>query len=130
MYEAALRYIKSCEEGALQSDLWKALNIDSRKCSRIVSKLLKENLIFREPESIKGIRTYRLHYVGVPSSNRFKSLLADNIFEPCAGCIKECAPEHCPELSEWIFRVVVSEKSSDVNLNQAAKKVSTSNLSQ
>jgi len=107
--EEALEYIKSCEDGVLQSDLWKVLEIDSRKCSRIVSKLLKLDLIKREPESINGIRTYRLLYAGATSPSRFKYLLADEIFEPCAGCIKECVPEHCPELSEWIFTVVLSE---------------------
>ena len=43
--EEALEYIKSRPDGALQSDLWKVLKIDSRKCSRIVAKLLKDNLI-------------------------------------------------------------------------------------
>jgi DNA-binding MarR family transcriptional regulator len=45
--EEALEYIKLHPEGALQSDLWKVLKIDSRKCSRIVAKLLKDNLISR-----------------------------------------------------------------------------------
>jgi len=58
--EQALDYIKSHSEGVLQSDLWKALKIDSRKCSRIVAKLLQDNLITREQESVNGIRTYRL----------------------------------------------------------------------
>ncbi len=58
--EEALEYIKSRPEGALQSDLWKVLQIDSRKCSRIVAKLLKDNIITREIESVDGIRTYRL----------------------------------------------------------------------
>lgn len=48
--EEALEYIKSRPEGALQSDLWKVLKIDSRKCSRIVAKLLQDNLITREVE--------------------------------------------------------------------------------
>ena len=58
--EEALEYIKSHPEGALQSDLWKVLKIDSRKCSRIVAKLLKDNIITRAVESVDGIRTYRL----------------------------------------------------------------------
>lgn len=127
MYEEALEYIKSCEDGVLQSDLWKALDIDSRKCSRIVSKLLKKNLIIREPISIHGVRTYRLVYAGVPRSNRFRSLLGGDIFEPCAGCIKECVPEHCPELSEWIFTIVISE--TDMDIDQVAKKVDAAKLS-
>ncbi|MDM7912979.1 MAG: Lrp/AsnC family transcriptional regulator [Methanotrichaceae archaeon] len=109
--EEALEYIKSHQEGVLQSDLWKALKIDSRKCSRIVAKLLKENLITREGESVEGIRTYRLYYADKSNSRRFKSLMAVEIFEPCAGCIEECVPEHCAKLSEWIFAIVMGDES-------------------
>ena len=105
--EEALDYIKSQPEGALQSDLWKALKIDSRKCSRIVAKLLKDNLITREIESVEGIRTYRLYCSSRPQSRRFDSLLALDAFEPCAGCIDECIPEHCSKLSGWIFSIVI-----------------------
>ncbi|HOV82497.1 MAG TPA: Lrp/AsnC family transcriptional regulator [Methanothrix sp.] len=106
--EEALEYIKSRPEGALQSDLWKALKIDSRKCSRIVAKLLKDNLITREVESVDGIRTYRLFCAPKPKERRFYPLLALDTFEPCAGCIDECIPEHCAKLSEWIFSIVMS----------------------
>jgi DNA-binding Lrp family transcriptional regulator len=105
--EEALDYIKLHPDGILQSDLWKALSIDSRKCSRIVAKLLKENLITREVESVDGIRTYRLFYAEKSRSRRFRPLLAVDVFEPCAGCIEECAPEHCAKLSEWIFAIVM-----------------------
>jgi Lrp/AsnC family transcriptional regulator, leucine-responsive regulatory protein len=103
----ALEFIKSQESGVLQSDLWKALNIDSRKCSRIVAKLMKDNLITRKQESIDGIRTYRLCYADRSKSKRFKSLMPVMMFEPCAGCIEECEPEHCAKLSEWIFSIVI-----------------------
>jgi hypothetical protein len=103
----ALDYIKSHPEGVLQSDLWKVLKIDSRKCSRIVAKLLKDKLITREVQSADGIRTYRLHYAEKISGRRFDPLLAVNSFEPCAGCIEECVPEHCGKLSEWIFSIVM-----------------------
>jgi len=122
MLEEALECIKASEDGVLQCDLWKRLDIDSRKCSRIVIKLMNEQLITREPESVKGARTYRLRCTKVPDSDRFKSLLADDIFEPCAGCISECVPEHCPELSEWIFTIIVS---GSADLDHSAKKVPT-----
>ncbi len=108
--EEALEYIKSHQEGVLQSDLWKALKIDSRKCSRIVAKLLKDNLVTREGESVDGIRTYRLYYADKGNSRRFRSLMAVEIFEPCAGCIEECVPEHCAKLSEWIFAIVIGSE--------------------
>jgi len=105
--EEALDYIKLHPEGVLQSNLWKVLKIDSRKCSRIVAKLLKENLITREVESGEGIRTYRLSPAEKSRSRRFKPLLAEDCFEPCAGCIEECVPKHCAKLSEWIFAIVM-----------------------
>jgi len=105
--EEALVYIKSHPEGVLQSDLWKVLKIDSRKCSRIVAKLLKDNLITREVESAEGIRTYRLNCTTKPRGRRFDPLLALDAFEPCAGCIDECIPEHCAKLSEWIFSIIM-----------------------
>jgi len=114
--EEALEYIKSHPEGVLQSDLWKALLIDSRKCSRIVAKLLKDNLISREIESQDGIRTYRLYYADRPTIRRFSPLLAVDIFEPCAGCIEECSPEHCAKLSEWIFAIVLGEPEDTLDL--------------
>lgn len=106
--EEALEYIRSHPEGALQSELWKALKIDSRKCSRIVAKLLKDRLITREVESADGIRTYRLFCTTRPKGRRFDPLIAVDAFEPCAGCIEECIPEHCANLSEWIFSIVMS----------------------
>jgi predicted transcriptional regulator len=118
--EEALEYIKSHQQGVLQSDLWKALSIDSRKCSRIVAKLLKDELITREMESVAGIRTYRLYYSPRSNSRRFESLIAINLFEPCAGCIEECMPRHCAKLSEWIFAIVIG--------NGEATRLSNSSL--
>ena len=115
--EEALEYIKSHPEGALQSDLWKSLKIDSRKCSRIVAKLLKDNIITREVESKDGIRTYRLFCSEKPQTKRFDPLLAVDAFEPCAGCIEECIPEHCASLSEWIFSIVMG-KDGDVSIEK------------
>jgi predicted transcriptional regulator len=115
----ALEFIKSHESGVLQSDLWKALKIDSRKCSRIVAKLLKEKLITRQLESTDGIRTYRLFYLDKSNSRRFKSLMPVQIFEPCAGCIEECEPEHCAKLSEWIFSIVIrAEGGTELEIGQ------------
>jgi DNA-binding Lrp family transcriptional regulator len=127
MTEQALEYIKAHKEGVLQSELWKILNIDSRKCSRIVSKLQSDKLITRELEIADGIRTYRLRIVSRSSDAcRFRPLLADEIFVPCAGCIDECIPEHCAKLSEWIFIVVLGEGTT---LDQDLKKVVAAKLS-
>jgi len=40
--EVMIELIKSNREGILQSDVRKSLGIDSKKCSRLVSKLMKK----------------------------------------------------------------------------------------
>ena len=58
--DSALLIIKSEDGGVLQSDLWKMLGIDSRKCSRMLCKLVNDGQIVRKWETVKGTRTYRL----------------------------------------------------------------------
>ena len=56
--EEAFKVIQSHRQGVLQSELWKVLNIDSRKCSRIVKRLLDAGLIERIEFRSDGIKTY------------------------------------------------------------------------
>lgn len=58
--DRALEFIGSKEEGLLQSELRKLLGIESSKCSKIVSKLMRSGLIKRKGVSKKGYRTYLL----------------------------------------------------------------------
>ncbi len=58
--EEALKVIQSHRQGVLQSELWKLLDIDSRKCSRIVKRLLDAGLIERIEFRSDGIKTYLL----------------------------------------------------------------------
>jgi hypothetical protein len=67
LQEAVLPYLEKqtidliLENGCfLQNDLWKELEIDSRKCSRVVQSLLSKELIAREEAVSNGARTYRL----------------------------------------------------------------------
>ena len=48
------------ENGIFQNHLWRKLQVDSRKCSRVVNRLLKEDLIARETAISNGARTYLL----------------------------------------------------------------------
>lgn len=106
--EKVIELIKSREEGILQKELWKLADIDRRKCSRIVDKLNKERKIIREPETSKGSRTYRIKFIEArPKKVRnFRLLLVGDMFSPCAGCNLECFPEHCPNLSDWVFYLI------------------------
>lgn len=58
--EEALKLIQSNPEGVLQSELWKLLNIDSRKCSRVVKKLVDSERIDRIEFKSNGVKTYLL----------------------------------------------------------------------
>ncbi len=108
--EKILKLIKSKKNGILQSELWKKAEIDRRKCSRIIEKLEKEGKIIRQPESDKGTRTYRISYVEKKEITRdFRLLIVGDIFDPCAGCVLECVPEHCIPLSDWVFCLVNDE---------------------
>lgn len=105
--EKILKLISSRREGILQSELWKAADVDSRKCSRIVGKLLEDGLINRESEVYNGARTFRIKYVGL-DRERYRYLLAGRMFSPCTRsvCGIECSPEHCTLLTEWINKLV------------------------
>ncbi len=105
--DKALEQIKSHANGVLQSDLWKELGIDSRKCSRIISKLEAENKIKRTWETVKGTRTYRISYLAQKKeapkkAYSFDMILAEGNVAPCVGCTYECEPDYCPDLGNWI----------------------------
>lgn len=105
--EKALALIKSKPRGILQSELWKELEIDSRKCSRVVAKLEAEGKIKRTWETVSGTRTYRLSYIETKKEApkkeyRFDLIMAEDEVAPCVGCTYECEPDYCPDLGVWI----------------------------
>ncbi|MDY6965733.1 MAG: Lrp/AsnC family transcriptional regulator [Halobacteriota archaeon] len=105
-----LEMIKSSKEGVLQSDIWKSSGIDSRKCSKIVQNLESEGLIKRTWETSNGARTFRILYIG--DQPKYNVLMAGEKLAPCIGCLKECAPEFCIEMSEWVQKLVETESES------------------
>lgn len=108
--EEILELIRSRKEGILQSEIWKLMEIDSRKCSRAINKLLKEHLVRREPELADGRNTFRIFSVQSDEpSDRHKKLLAGTMFSPCTGCTLECIPETCYQLDEWINIIIEEE---------------------
>ena len=104
--ERALEIIKSSPNGVLQSDLWKELRIDSRKCSRIIARLESEGRIKRIWETVKGTRTFRITYrpqaAGEERKADFSLVMAGGEVAPCIGCTYECEPDYCPDLGNWI----------------------------
>ncbi|MBW6470154.1 MAG: Lrp/AsnC family transcriptional regulator [Methanosarcinaceae archaeon] len=109
--ELTLNTIRKHKGGVFQSELWKQMEIDSRKCSRIVTKLVKDKLVIRESAVSNGARTYLLKVAGDEKPS-YDDLLAGEVFSPCAGCRDACQPELCDKLSDWILHLVNLEDQS------------------
>ncbi|AKB36004.1 hypothetical protein MSSAC_1414 [Methanosarcina siciliae C2J] len=106
--EEAYNIIRRHKEGVFQNVIWKELNIDSRKCSRIVKKLLDKDLIIREVGVSNGARTYLLK-AKEEVKEKYDLLLSRDLFSSCTGCTGDCEPEYCGRLSEWIGNLMVEE---------------------
>ncbi len=113
--EEAYNLIKSHKDGIFQNVIWKELDIDSRKCSRIVKKLLDKDLITREVGVSNGARTYLLR-AKEEVKEKYDLLLAGELFSACTGCTGDCQPEYCGKLSEWIGNLMQeAERSEETN---------------
>jgi len=103
--EDALKLIQLKAEGVLQSDLWKLLDVDSRKCSRIVKKLLDADLIERIEFRKNGIKTFILKAKRRPVDP--SQMLAGEELIPCIGCDMECVVIECPRLLDWMYQLAI-----------------------
>lgn len=105
--EDALKVIQSHPEGVLQSELWKILEVDSRKCSRLVKKLLDEGLVERVEFRKEGIKTFVLKACRRPVDPIL--ILAGEELIPCIACDLECHIEECPRLLDWMYQLAICE---------------------
>jgi len=101
----ALTLIQSRPEGVLQSELWKELGVDSRKCSRIVKKLEDSGLIDRVEFKKDGIKTYLLRAKMQPVNA--DNLLAGDELIPCIACDLECIVQECHPLMDWMYQLAI-----------------------
>ncbi len=104
VFDEALQMIQSKSDGVLQSELWKLLNVDSRKCSRIVKKLIDTGMVERHEYRKNGIKTYLLK----STKNRVidpSLLMAGEHLIPCVGCERECVVETCELLLDWMYEL-------------------------
>jgi len=109
--EDAFRLIASESEGVLQSELWKMLGVDSRKCSRIVKKLLDTNRVERIEYRQDGIKTFRLIARKGPADPN--CLLAGTELIPCIACEEECSVNECNLLLDWMYQLAISDVEQD-----------------
>jgi hypothetical protein len=105
--EDAFRLIAGSQDGVLQSELWKMLGVDSRKCSRIVKKLLDKDRVERVEYRQDGIKTFRLIAKKGPANPKF--LMAGTELLPCIGCDEECDIIECNRLLDWMYQLAISE---------------------
>jgi DNA-binding Lrp family transcriptional regulator len=103
------------EKGSiLQKDLWKELNIDSSKCSRILRKLEKEGLIRRVEVVVDGVKTFKIVPADAEIEEEGRELSLIELMEtmdelaglpPCFGCMAfECDANGCIKLEVWFLR--------------------------
>lgn len=106
------KLIKNSPDGVYQNEIWKNVGIDSRKCSRILKKLLDSDQIVREEAVAGGTKTYLLKNVVQERQKNYNVLMVKETFSPCTGCSGECRPEYCPALTLWIMNL--HEKPEDL----------------
>ena len=105
--EDALQVIQQKPVGVLQSDLWKILEVDSRKCSRIVKKLLDSGMIERIEFRKDGIKTFILKAQRRPVDPG--QLLAGEELIPCIACDLECDVVECAKLLDWMYQLAICD---------------------
>jgi hypothetical protein len=113
--QQAIVVISESENGVLQSELWKILGVDSRKCSRIVKKLLDMNRVERIEHRQDGIKTYRLIACRGPVDPNL--LLAGADLIPCVACDLECNAEECALLLDWMYQLAICEALPEGEVN-------------
>lgn len=91
--------------GIHQSELWKELDISSRKGSRVVSTLLEHDLVRREETVYNGNTTY---YVMPRAADLdFSLLMAGDMLSPFVG--EEEVNPQSDAFSQWIMNLVYEE---------------------
>ncbi|MEA2034579.1 MAG: Lrp/AsnC family transcriptional regulator [Euryarchaeota archaeon] len=105
--DATFKLIHSHPEGVLQSELWKLLKIDSRKCSRVVKKMLDAERITRVEYKKNGVKTFLLKAKKIAVDPNL--LIAGGDLIPCINCEEECSVEECPYLMDWMYQLAIEE---------------------
>lgn len=110
--DEVLRIVRE-KGGVLQKDLWKELNIDSSKCSRILRKLEKEGLVKRLEVVVGGVKTFKIVPVELLEERKNDELDLKKVLErssyatslpPCFACLeKDCEVQNCLKLEAWFL---------------------------
>jgi len=93
--------------GIHQSEFWKALDISSRKGSRILSTLEEEGLIEREQTVHEGNTTYYVMPVVIDDDLDFSLLMAGEMLSPFVG--EEDIDPQDDAFSQWIMTLAYED---------------------
>ena len=112
--EEAYNIIRRHKDGVFQNVIWKELDIDSRKCSRIIKKLLDKDLIVREVGVSNGARTYLLK-AKEEVKEKYDLLLAGRCSHPVPDALSIVNPNTAGDLASgsetlWQKKVRKSEE--------------------
>ena len=101
---AGLELIRE-EGGIYQSEFWKALDVSSRKGSRIVESLQERGLIDRDEAVYEGHRTYYLS----PTAEEldFSLLMAGDMLSPFVG--EEDIDARSDAFSQWMMNLAYED---------------------
>ncbi|WP_338739524.1 MarR family transcriptional regulator [Haloplanus salilacus] len=91
--------------GIHQSDLWKELDISSRKGSRIAESLVESGLIRREETVYQGHNTYYL--MPTVEDLDFAMLMAGDMLSPFIG--EEEVDPRSDAFSQWLMNLAYEE---------------------
>jgi hypothetical protein len=91
--------------GIHQSDLWKELDISSRKGSRVVESLVEAGLVDREETVYQGHNTYFV----MPTARDldFSMLMAGDMLSPFIG--EEEVDARSDAFSQWLMNLAYEE---------------------
>jgi len=96
------------ESGSVyQSEFWKALDVSSRKGSRIATALEEAGLIEREKAVHQGNTTYELRPVIRDRDLNYRLLMAGEMLSPFVG--EEEMDPQSDAFSQWIMNLVYEE---------------------
>lgn len=97
--EMLLAEVRKHRDGILQKELRKTLGMNPKTFSSILRKLESEG-------KIRRIRENKDFRITLSIDTRFSSLLSNGLIAPCVGCTRECEPEKCQLMEEWIRSLI------------------------
>jgi predicted transcriptional regulator len=103
---AALELLRSAG-GLHQSELWKELDVSSRKGSRLAKSLADAGFVEREDAVHEGNTTYYIDPVRDDADLEFSLLMADDMLSPFVG--EEDVDYRGDAFSQWIMTLAYEE---------------------